>query len=300
MGGKVQVTVERVQSHIELSVSDTGDGIDPDYLPHVFERFSQGERPLAKHQKGLGLGLAIVKSLAELHGGTVRAKSGGAGKGSTFIISLPVSVVRSLTAGEPRPHPSASMEGEDLPCPDLSGVHVVVVDDDQERAEVGQAHPRELQRESDGLWERGGLPEASRHATADGPHHRHRDAGNGRLLVHQGGAGLAARGRGNDAGGRADRTRTVARPPSGDADRIRHPRRAAGGAERVGSRRGQAGAAGIAGGAGHGNSTRCRQCIGDRAYVPSFPIKPAGPWSSDCSGVGQDSADRNPFARISS
>ena len=55
-GGKVQVTVERVQSHIELSVSDTGEGIDPDYLPHVFERFSQGERPLAKHQKGAGTG----------------------------------------------------------------------------------------------------------------------------------------------------------------------------------------------------------------------------------------------------
>jgi histidine kinase/DNA gyrase B/HSP90-like ATPase len=90
-----------VNSHIELSVSDTGEGIDPDYLPHVFERFSQGERPTAKLGKGLGLGLAIVKHLAELHGGSVRAKSGGPGKGSTFIVSLPISVVRSLTEGEP-------------------------------------------------------------------------------------------------------------------------------------------------------------------------------------------------------
>jgi signal transduction histidine kinase len=129
-GGKVQVTVERVNSHIELSVSDTGEGIDPDYLPHLFERFSQGERPMTKHQKGLGLGLAIVKNLAELHGGSVRAKSGGPGKGSTFIVSLPISVVRSLTAGEPGRHPMASMGADDLPCPDLSGVHVVVVDDD--------------------------------------------------------------------------------------------------------------------------------------------------------------------------
>jgi signal transduction histidine kinase len=129
-GGKVQVTVERVNSHIELSVSDTGEGINPDFLPHVFERFTQAERPLTKHRKGLGLGLAIVKNLAELHGGSVRAKSGGAGKGSTFIVSLPISVVRSLTEGEKGRHPTASFDGDDLPCPDLSGVHVVVVDDD--------------------------------------------------------------------------------------------------------------------------------------------------------------------------
>jgi signal transduction histidine kinase len=129
-GGKVQVTVERVNSHIELSVSDTGEGINPDFLPHVFERFSQGDAPSARHQRGLGLGLAIVKSLAELHGGSVRAKSGGPGRGSTFIIALPISVVRTLTAGEPRRHPAASVEAGELPCPDLTGVHVAVVDDD--------------------------------------------------------------------------------------------------------------------------------------------------------------------------
>jgi CheY-like chemotaxis protein/nitrogen-specific signal transduction histidine kinase len=131
-GGKVQITVERVNSHIELSVSDTGEGIDPEFLPHVFERFTQGERPLTTHRKGLGLGLAIVKNLAELHGGSVRAKSGGPGRGSTFIVCLPISVVRSLTEGEQRRHPSGSLEGDDLSCPDLSGVHVMVVDDDQD------------------------------------------------------------------------------------------------------------------------------------------------------------------------
>ena len=135
-GGKIQVTVERVSSHIELSVSDTGAGLDPDFLPHVFERFSQGEEPRSEHQKGLGLGLAIVKNLAEMHGGSVRAKSGGVGKGSTFIISLPISVVRSLTAGEPRPHPTGSLESDVPPCPDLAGVCVMVVDDDKEALEL--------------------------------------------------------------------------------------------------------------------------------------------------------------------
>jgi hypothetical protein len=133
-GGKVQITVERVNSHIEMSVSDTGQGLDPEFLPHVFERFSQGEhgggggddeRP-TRHRTGLGLGLAIVKNLAELHGGSVRAKSGGPGKGSTFIISLPISVVRSLTAGEARHHPTATIETDVPADPNLSGVHVMV------------------------------------------------------------------------------------------------------------------------------------------------------------------------------
>ena len=135
-GGKVQVTVERVNSHIELSVSDTGQGIDPEFLPHVFDRFSQAEGPLNKQHKGLGLGLAIVKHLAEMHGGSVRAKSGGVGKGSTFIVSLPISIVRSLTAGEQRDHPAASIESDLPPPPDLAGVHVMVVDDDQDALEM--------------------------------------------------------------------------------------------------------------------------------------------------------------------
>ena len=131
-GGKVQVTVERVNSHIELSVSDTGQGIDPEFLPHVFERFTQGEGQPAKQQKGLGLGLAIVKNLAEMHGGWLRAKSGGIGKGSTFIISLPISGVRSLTADEQRDHPTGSIDSDVPLCPDLGGVNVTVVDDDQD------------------------------------------------------------------------------------------------------------------------------------------------------------------------
>ena len=135
-GGKVQITVERVNSHIELSVSDTGAGIDPAYLPSVFERFSQGEDKSVTDKRGLGLGLAIVKSLAELHGGSIRAKSAGLGKGSTFIISLPISVVRSLTAGEDRHHPTAAIDGDVDSSPDLKGVHVLVVDDDPDALEL--------------------------------------------------------------------------------------------------------------------------------------------------------------------
>jgi CheY-like chemotaxis protein len=139
-GGKVQVTVERVNSHIEMSVSDTGQGIDPEFLPHVFERFSQGDHGDGSDQRPTrhraGLGLAIVKNLAELHGGSVRAKSGGVDKGSTFITSLPISVVRSLTAGEARPHPTAAIEADVPARPDLSGVHVMVVDDDKDALEL--------------------------------------------------------------------------------------------------------------------------------------------------------------------
>ncbi|MEA2711268.1 MAG: hypothetical protein QOF78_3869, partial [Phycisphaerales bacterium] len=81
-GGRVQVVLERSNSHVELSVSDTGKGIDREFLPHVFERFSQADTSAAKGYRGLGLGLAIVKSLSELHGGSVRVKSGGVDKGT--------------------------------------------------------------------------------------------------------------------------------------------------------------------------------------------------------------------------
>ena len=129
-GGKVQVVVERVNSHVELSVSDTGKGIAPEFLPHVFERFSQADSSATKRVSGLGLGLAIVKSLVELHGGAVRAKSGGEGRGSTFIISLPISVVHTLDRSDNRQHATIEVAGPMLHTVDLKGVRVVVVDDE--------------------------------------------------------------------------------------------------------------------------------------------------------------------------
>ena len=84
-GGQVQVLLERVNSHVEISVIDTGIGIKPEFLPHVFDRFRQADAGTTRRHGGLGLGLAIVKHLAEMHGGTVRAKSPGEGQGATFV-----------------------------------------------------------------------------------------------------------------------------------------------------------------------------------------------------------------------
>jgi CheY-like chemotaxis protein len=128
-GGKIQVRLERVNSHIELSVSDTGQGIDPAFLPHIFERFRQADASTTRKYGGLGIGLAIVKEIVELHGGTVRAKSAGDGTGAAFIVALPMLVLKSRA--EPRVHPTApSAIPIDAGLTDLSGLKVLFVDDE--------------------------------------------------------------------------------------------------------------------------------------------------------------------------
>jgi PAS domain S-box-containing protein len=132
-GGRVQVLLERVNSHLELSVTDTGEGINPEFLPHVFDRFRQSDPSTTRRHGGLGIGLAIVKQLVELHGGSVRATSPGVGHGATFTISLPVSAVRSAPrpSNEDRRHPSAADSAVAMDrCADLTGVKVLVVDDE--------------------------------------------------------------------------------------------------------------------------------------------------------------------------
>src|SRR6266850_733757 len=126
-GGKVQVVLERASSHVELSISDTGKGISPGFLPHVFERFSQSDPARTRSHNGLGLGLAIVKNLVELHGGSVIAKSAGEGRGSTFIVLLPISVVKSADGADG--HPVSTSEAEFSSSPDLKGIRVMIVDD---------------------------------------------------------------------------------------------------------------------------------------------------------------------------
>src|SRR5258705_8732900 len=128
-GGKVQVVLERASSHVELSISDTGQGISADFLPHVFERFSQSDPLRTRSHNGLGLGLAIVKNLVELHGGSVMAKSAGMGKGSTFIVLLPISVIRAPEGENGDGHPVIATEAEFARSPDLKGTRVMVVDD---------------------------------------------------------------------------------------------------------------------------------------------------------------------------
>ncbi|HEY7087252.1 MAG TPA: PAS domain S-box protein [Tepidisphaeraceae bacterium] len=140
-GGRVQVNLRRIDSHVEIAVSDTGEGISADFLPYVFSRFAQADQTTTRHHGGLGLGLAIVKHLLELHGGTVRAESAGKGKGTTFTVSLPLSAVLVQQEAEPprseRTTPAgavgdaANAAGSTLPLAiDLSGVRVLVVDDE--------------------------------------------------------------------------------------------------------------------------------------------------------------------------
>ena len=98
-GGRVHVRLERVNSHVEVVVSDTGVGIRPDFLPYVFERFRQGEGGTTRKTGGLGLGLAIVRHIVEMHGGTVHASSGGEGEGATFRVRLPLMIVHPEGVG---------------------------------------------------------------------------------------------------------------------------------------------------------------------------------------------------------
>ncbi len=130
-GGRVQVSLERVNSHLEVCVVDNGQGIEPDFLPHVFERFRQGDGSTTRRHGGLGLGLSIVKHLVELHGGTVRAKSAGIGQGATFCIELPVMVVHPSAGDSRRDHPKGiAQESQALDHPSLEGVLVLAVDDE--------------------------------------------------------------------------------------------------------------------------------------------------------------------------
>jgi signal transduction histidine kinase/CheY-like chemotaxis protein len=139
-GGRVQVRLERVNSHVELTVADTGDGIREDLLPYVFERFRQGDSGTeGRARRGLGLGLAIVRYLVELHGGTVTAESPGSNQGATFRVRLPL-IIGAPQADAPRRHPTAH-EGLLLPSglPSLEGVRVLVVDDDPDSNAAVQA-----------------------------------------------------------------------------------------------------------------------------------------------------------------
>jgi hypothetical protein len=136
-GGQIQVLLQRVNSHLELSVSDTGIGIAANYLPHVFERFSQWDSSTTRSVGGLGLGLAISKQLVELHGGIIKAASKGEGLGATFSVELPLSIVQLQEEGSPRVHPTAETQSTELlSLPRLEGVHVFLVDDEPDAREL--------------------------------------------------------------------------------------------------------------------------------------------------------------------
>jgi PAS domain S-box-containing protein len=137
-GGKVQLRMSRVNSHVEVTVSDTGRGISPEFLPFVFERFRQADASFSREHGGLGLGLAIAKQLTELHGGAITASSGGTDKGSTFTVKLPLMIVHQrVPAAHHREHPQADRRRPELEAvPRLDGIHVLAVDDEPDSLEL--------------------------------------------------------------------------------------------------------------------------------------------------------------------
>lgn len=130
-GGEVRVSLQQSNSDLVLTISDTGMGIKPEFLPYVFDRFRQGDASAARQYAGLGLGLAIVKSIVEIHGGTVAAKSDGEGRGSSFTVTLRTSVPQATRRLQPGIMDSApTQDGR------LAGIHILVVDDDAEARTV--------------------------------------------------------------------------------------------------------------------------------------------------------------------
>lgn len=131
-GGEVEIRARADGHDVEIIVSDTGEGISPDFIPYVFERFRQADGSLTRKHKGLGLGLAIVRHLVGLHGGSVKAESEGEGKGTTFRVRLP------LLTGWPESQlkPSGSPEPGETPERVLSGLRVLVVDDEADAREL--------------------------------------------------------------------------------------------------------------------------------------------------------------------
>jgi len=138
--GRVQVRLERINSHVEIAVSDTGRGIAPEFLPHVFERFRQADSGFAREHGGLGLGLAIARSIVELHGGTIHAASEGEGTGATFRIRLPVMILHAEPFTEPvRVHPHAERDVAEHTLARLQNVRILAVDDEEDSLELLRA-----------------------------------------------------------------------------------------------------------------------------------------------------------------
>jgi PAS domain S-box-containing protein len=132
-GGKVTLSVRQIDSYVVLRVTDTGVGIDPAFLPYVFDRFRQGDPSTTRRVGGLGLGLALVRHIVELHGGTVDAESAGRGSGATFSIHLPIRAVVPPPSDHPPPPESSRTPAATA---DLTDVRALVVDDEADARDV--------------------------------------------------------------------------------------------------------------------------------------------------------------------
>ena len=136
-GGRIEVILERVDSSVELTVNDNGEGIDPEFLPHVFERFLQADTSKTRQHGGMGLGLSIVRHLVDMHGGEVTAESAGIGKGVSFRVRLPLlAVVHEAT---PMIQPTAGDEATPVIGTSrnlLDGLRVLVVEDEADARDL--------------------------------------------------------------------------------------------------------------------------------------------------------------------
>jgi CheY-like chemotaxis protein/GAF domain-containing protein len=135
-GGRIAVTLAHVDSHVELSISDDGAGIEPRFLPHVFERFKQADGRITRVHGGLGLGLAICRHLVELHGGTIEARSDGLGLGSKFTCKIPLLAARYPPMVTPRSGHGAVQGGRSEEISKLKELKVLVVDDNKDTGDL--------------------------------------------------------------------------------------------------------------------------------------------------------------------
>jgi CheY-like chemotaxis protein len=133
-GGRVQVRLERQDSHVEIVVGDTGVGIDENFLPYVFDRFRQGDAGTTRQHSGLGLGLAIVRQLVELHGGSVLVESPGTDRGTTFRVILPSMIPRQDTGT--LTDPAVADGASSLPMRRLHGARILIVEDEPQTREL--------------------------------------------------------------------------------------------------------------------------------------------------------------------
>jgi signal transduction histidine kinase/ActR/RegA family two-component response regulator len=129
-GGRIEARLDRIGGNLYLRVTDTGRGINPAFLPHVFDRFRQADSTSTRSHGGLGIGLTIVRHIVELHGGGVRAESGGEGQGATFVVTLPVAATPKAV------QPEAPRDDAVSAPRDLNGVRVVLVDDESDARDV--------------------------------------------------------------------------------------------------------------------------------------------------------------------
>ncbi|HUB25922.1 MAG TPA: response regulator [Tepidisphaeraceae bacterium] len=136
-GGWIRVSLERLNSQVQIQVADSGQGIEPEFLNHVFDRFRQADSTTTRVQGGLGIGLTLVRHIIELHGGAAQAQSAGVGRGATFTVTIPVVHAKSESAEQPVNGGGAA---EEMPegggAANLSGTHILLVDDEADTREL--------------------------------------------------------------------------------------------------------------------------------------------------------------------